>query len=313
MLPKPAALQTRPDVFQALDGAKLSFVALNGIQGTWQTAAPASGASRGLLLADDNVLLRELNLPHLSQQDIAAAVSIEAQVSSPFTPSDTHYGYSIHRKPSGLTLIEIAIINRNQLTQNQAKQQHHALFAKGQYGAIPLHRNKDITNTDGWYRSPITLSLGVLTTLMMLAWLISPTLLLRAESMLNEASLAKLSAYATPLLQKREELNALQQQIESIQAFDREHPNPLIALDQLSAQIPDGSWLTQYIQHKDQITLNGNSSNAIAVVSLLEKIPDLKEVRLGASINRDPRSGGETFQILARIQPSSSENIEAKP
>lgn len=313
MLPKPRALQARPATYLTKNNQKLSFITSPKSQGQWQAAIAIDDSARGLLLDDDSVLLRTLSLPSLSEKDLIAALSIDVQVNSPFKPSDTHYGYSIHRQPSGLTLIEIAIIHRNQLTQNQAKQQHHVLFAKGQYGAIPLHSNKDTTNTDDWYRSPLTLSLGALTTLMLLAWAISPTLLLRAESMLSESALAKLSAHAAPLLQKREELNALQQQIESLQAFDREHPNPLIVLDQLSTQIPDGSWLSQYAQRKDQLNLEGVSGNAIAIVSLLEKLPDLKEVRLGASINRDPRSGGETFQILARIQPSSTESLEAKP
>jgi len=311
MLPKPAALQTRPDVFQTLDGAKISFVALNSIQGTWQTAAPASGAPRGLLFADDNVLLRELKLPHLNERDIAAAVSIEAQVNSPFPPSETHYGYNIHRLPSGSLRIEIAIIHSRQLAPSAQPQR--ALFARGQHGAIPLQGSREHTPFSTWYRSPLTLSLCALLTLVIIVWAISPTLLLRAESMLNEAALAQLSARTTPLLQKREELSALQQQLENIHAFDNEHPNPLVILDQLTAQIPDGTWLTQFSLRKDQLTLDGVSDNAIAIVSQLEKLPDLKGVRLGSSINRDPRSGGETYQILARIQPGAATANGTKP
>lgn len=311
MLPKPAFLQMHPDVFETLDGEKLSFIAHPESSGTWQSASPADRTPQGLLLAGDNVLLRELSLPYLSEQDIAAAVSMDVQVNSPFTQSDTHFGYSTHRLQSGALRIEIAIIHRDQLTQTQKPQR--ALFARGQYGAIPMQNRLEHTNNRTWYRSSLTLGLAALLVLVLIAWVISPILLLRAESMLNETVLAKLNAHSAPLIQKREELATLQQQLENILTFDNEHPNPLPILDQLTVQIPDSSRLSQLSLRKDQLTLDGVSENAISILSLLEKLPDLKEIRLGTSINRDPRTGGETFQILARVQPPSPNLNESKP
>ena len=87
----------------------------------------------------------------------------------------------------------------------------------------------------------------------------------------------------------------------SVHAFATEHPDPLRLLEQLTQATPDGTWINQFILRKDQLTLDGSSDNAVAIVGLLAKIPELQDVRLGASVNRDPRNGRETFQILARI------------
>jgi len=308
MLPKPAALQSRPDIFQTTDGKNLSFSAT--ANGTWLNL-PHTNTTQGLLLADDDVLLRELNLPPISERDIAAAVAMDTHIASPFPAHDTHSGYLIQRLPNGQHHIEIALTRKSHLEQLQAQYPQHALFARGERGAIPL-QNGNHRQQSAWYRSPLTLSLSALLGLALIAWIISPTLLLRAESIAHETALAKLNSKAAPLQQKREELSVLQQQLESVRAFDNEHPAPQPILEQLSSQIPDSTWISQLNLRKDQLTLEGSSDNAIAIVSLLEKIPVLKEVRLGASINRDPRNGRETFQILARVQTNAPSTDPSK-
>jgi general secretion pathway protein L len=309
MLPKPAALQTRPAVFQTQDGNTLTFHVTADASDAWQRVTDTS-PPQGYLVADDDVLLRELNLPPLSERDIAAAVAMDVQFASPFPADDTHYGYNAHRQPNGSLRIEVALTRKSQLEQLQTRHPQQALFARGQRGAIPL-QNDSHSQQSAWYRSPLTLGLSALLGLVFIAWIISPTLRLRAESMAHETALHQLTGRAAPLLQKREEFSTLQQQLESAHAFDKEHPAPQPILEQLSSHIPDSTWISQLNLRKDQLTLEGSSDNAIAIVSLLEKIPALNEVRLGASVNRDPRSGRENFQILARIQASAPDPISA--
>ena len=303
LIPKATASQTRPPVLQTLEGTRLTFQTATDGTATWQ-ASDNKDIPQGALLDDDDVLLRTLNLPSLSARDIATTVAMDVHIASPFPPSDTHYGFSTHRNSNGTLCIEIAITRQSRLVQLQSRVPQTAFYARGQNGAIPLQSDTH-ANASAWYRSPLTLSLSVLLCLVLIAWIISPTLLLRAEAQAHEIALAKLNREATPLLEKREELSTLQQQLENAHAFDSEHPNPQIILEQLSGQIPDSTWISQLNLRKDQLTLEGSSDNAIAIVGLLEKIPTLKEVRLGASINRDPRNGRETFQILARIHPET--------
>lgn len=302
-LPKPTALQARPEVFQNVQGSFLAYRGQPGEQAAWQSVSRPNSL-RGLLIDDDLILLRELTLPSLGERDIAAAVAMDVQFASPFPADDTCYGFRSHRLPNGALRIEIALARQSQLEQIQITHAKLALFARGHYGAISLQGDAHSDARTG-LRSPLTLSLMILLILVLIAWIISPTLLLRAQAQVHEAALAQLNREAAPLLQKREELGALQQQLENAQKFSNEHPDPVQLLEQLSAQIPDNTWISQLSLRKDQLTLEGVSDNAIAIVSLLEKIPELKEVRLGASVNRDPRNGKETFQILARVQTSA--------
>jgi len=304
MLPKPAAMQAHADVFQTSQGEFLSYIAPPGQHAAWQRVS-RTDTLHGLLIDDDHLLLRELALPSLSERDLAAAVAMDVQIASPFPAADTRYGYRTQRLPNGHLRIEIAITHRSQLEPRQSAQHRLTLFARGQHGAISLQGGTQGSERTG-LRSPLTLGLLALLTLVLIAWIISPTLLLRAESMLNEAALAKLKREAAPLLQKREELDILRQHLDNARTFDREHPNPQGLLEQLSSQIPDNTWINQLSLNKGQLTFDGTSDNAIAVVSLLEKIPDLKEVHLGSSVNRDPRNGKETFQIVARVQAKES-------
>jgi general secretion pathway protein L len=313
-LPKPTALQARPAIFQTIQGTRLSFLPKTDTSSPWQTSS-GDAAPLGLLVDDGQVLLRELNLPPLGEHDIAAAVAMDVQFASPFPADDTQYGYAVQRSHNGQLHIEIAITRRSQLEQTRATHPKLALFACGQHAAIALQSGTH-SHQHPWYRSPLSLSLLVLLSLVLLTWIISPTLLLRAESMAHEAALHQLTSRAAPLLQKREELSTLQQQLENAHAFANERVDALRLLEQLSAAIPDNTWISQLSLRKDQLTIEGSSDNAIAIVSLLEKIPELKEVRLGASINRDPRNGRETFQILARVQanpPTPNPGSEPAP
>ncbi len=302
-LPKPAALQAKPAIFKTLDGRFVSVpdkIASAQGQTQWQEVKHPVFVS-GQLINDDDVLLRQLHLPPLSERDIAAAVAMDVHTASPFNASETLYGYSTLRQPNGQIHIEIAITRRSQVERLQSTHPTLALFARGSSRAIPLHDNTPHPQS-AWYRSPLTLGLLALLLALVFAWIISPLVLLRAEAIAHESALSKLNTHAAPLMNKREELNTLQQHLENAFTFDQQHPDPLNLLEQLSRELPDNTWITQLNLHKDQLTLEGSSDNAVAIVSLLEKITELQEVRLGASINRDPRNGRENFQILARIQ-----------
>jgi len=310
-LPKPTALQAHSDVFQTPQGDFQSDSATPGKPATWQSISRSS-TLRGVFIDDDQILLRELMLPSLSDRDIAAAVAMDVQIASPFPAHDTRSGHSTHRQPNGALCVEIAITHQSQLEQLLAIHPNLAAFARGRYGAIPLQGDTHSSRSTN-LRSPFTLSLLALLALSLIAWIISPTLLLRAESIFNETALAKLNQEATPLLQKREELSLLQQQLESVRTFDNEHPDPVLLLEQLSYAIPDGTWLRLLRLSKNQITLDGSSDNAVAVIGQLEKVPELREVRLGTSVNRDPRTNKEIFQILARTQYSNPSTSRVSP
>lgn len=299
-LPKPDSLQDRPEVFQTERGGFLTCIVKPGESAAWQNAS-RQDALRGLLIDDEKTLFRELTLPSLNERDIAAAVALEVRIASPYPADDTRYGYRAHRQPNGSLRLEIAITRQSQLEQVHIASPQAPLFARGSHGAISLQGDTQTSRRTG-IRSPLTLNLLALLTLVLIAWIISPTLLLRTQAQAHELALAKLSREAAPLLQKREELGILQQHLENAHTFDSEHPDPQLLLEQLSSQIPDNTWINQLSLNKGLLTFDGTSENAIAVVSLLEKIPELKEVRLGSSVNRDPRSGKETFQVIARAQ-----------
>ncbi|HES75584.1 MAG TPA: hypothetical protein ENO09_01100 [bacterium] len=140
-LPKPAALQAKPAIFKTLDGRFVAAPDKNASkQVQWQEVKHPKVVS-GLLINDDEVLLRQLHLPPLGERDIAAAIAMDVHTASPFSVGETHYGYSTLRQPNGQMHIEIAIAQRSQIERFQLTYPTLALFARGQFGAIPLHGN----------------------------------------------------------------------------------------------------------------------------------------------------------------------------
>ena len=75
-LPKPSALQAKPAIFKTLDGRFVAAPDKNASrqgQAQWQDIKHPAYVS-GLLVNDDDILLRQLLLPPLGERDIAAAV-----------------------------------------------------------------------------------------------------------------------------------------------------------------------------------------------------------------------------------------------
>lgn len=294
-LPKPAVLQTPPRLFRGEDGSVFAFR-----QNHWAKLSSTSQvfATEGQLINDRFVLFRTLHLPPLSRDEIASAVTMELRVATPFPLADTLHGYGISHTKDGNILIELAICRREHIERVVAE---GPVFARGEHGPILIAPRHLAGVGNFWYRDRLTLSLLAALLLLVIAMLLSPLLLLRAETRGHEIALQRLSAATAPLVAQREELALLQRHLENAEHFAEQHPDMLFLLEQLSQRIPDQGWVEKLAVKKNELSLNGQADNTIAIISAIQTIPGLREVRLGSRVARDPRSGKETFQIDASI------------
>lgn len=296
-LPKPAALTSKPDIFLAPSGHVLSYAG-----GQWTQATPPHAAARGRLLAEDDVLLRRIRLPVLKAEELQQAIELEARSSSPFPWASTLYGYSLAHAPDGLLDIEIALTRRRTDLEGSLP-----LYAQGATGPIPMG-HAPTQPLSPWYRDGWTLILLGALALVALVGILTPTLLMRADVRTGNEVLAHLHAVTAPLQAQRDELLRLQQDLEQIQAYARNHPIPLALLDDITRAMPDGSWLIRMELKHGHLTLDGYADDSGVIVSALERIPSLKDVRLGAGVTRNPGNGKEIFRIEASLAEQGAQS-----
>ncbi|MEW6446137.1 MAG: PilN domain-containing protein [Pseudomonadota bacterium] len=291
-LPKPSALKPRPRIFQHSDGLLRAYA-----EGRWAAVAPASGPIVGRLLNPDDVLLRQIRLPALEPAELRNAIELEARGASPFPWADTLHGYNVRHAPDGLLDIEIALSRR--ATEDTVD--YPLLHAMGSLGPIAMGDTTNSQAPETWYRDRITLALLGLLLLLALLAALTPTLLMRAEVRAGNVALERIAAATAPLVAQRDELTRIQQSLEQIQAYAQIHPIPLQLIEHITQAMPDGNWLTQMGLKSGQLTLDGYANDSGAIVAALEKIPGLRDVRLGSGVTRDPRNGKEIFRIEAQL------------
>jgi general secretion pathway protein L len=147
----------------------------------------------------------------------------------------------------------------------------------------------------------------------------------RALGALAAALLA--AVVAVPIAQKARTVNRLEGQIAAVrgdalkaqalrdeiaQQVGRERallvrrlrrPPAIDVLRELSALLPEGTWLSQLEFSGSRVKLRGESANASELVTLIENSAMFRNVAFEGSVTRDPSSTGERFAISAAAEP----------
>ncbi len=148
-----------------------------------------------------------------------------------------------------------------------------------------------------------------------------PTILLSAAILLlgaglglrefvqERALLGKLDLEIAALKPQLEEVNrlaeqgrALESQIALLEGAIAQRDPALEILKELTAALPDHSFLQTVTFKGDEVNMIGLSASATQLLPLLEKSPHLRDVEFTQRIIRDPQSGKERFYIRAKVE-----------
>jgi general secretion pathway protein L len=120
-----------------------------------------------------------------------------------------------------------------------------------------------------------------------------------------EARLAELQSQIAErraaLLNRRD--SAAEQAIQALQARKRTAPSAVMTLESLAKTLPDDTHLTELRIEDGKVQIVGLSGDAPALIRLIEQSRRFARATFFAATVRNP-SGGETFHIEARLEPS---------
>ena len=74
-----------------------------------------------------------------------------------------------------------------------------------------------------------------------------------------------------------------------------------ILMEKVSRTLPDHAWLVSLQAADGRLTLEGRSSEATSLVTLLNNVPGVSDVRFDAPVTRDPATGADRFRLGAAI------------
>lgn len=265
------------------DGQTLAF-----LRGRWQ---PATAPATGLLIPPAQTLLRRITLPPLVAAQRLTALHSEVLHASPFDPADTRWGHHGVTLADGRIEYELAIVHA------RALEPAGAIYAQGAHGPIPLRTLPK--QQAAWLTWGLLALLGVL----LLAALASPLVYRHQQTLAHTLASTELVKRTAELQQQREKLQNQHQQYQALLGQVDAHAEPLAVLEQLSTVVPDHTYFVQLRLQERQVSVEGQTPNALELLNLLQGTPGLAGVQLAGAVQRHPQTGKDIFQLQMRVQP----------
>lgn len=263
-----------------------------------------------LLLPRERLLVCTLTLPAAATENLRQVLGYEMDRHTPFSAERVYFDYRISAARADQIDVELYVATRDTVDRalELARQldlhpQAIGIAGTAQPGAAALNLLPAGLRPPRYSRRQrLDAALGALIALLLAAIAAIPFWQQARAIALLEAELGQAQAAAAAAFGVRDRRDALLASLERIRAHRQALPSTLQSLDELSARLPDNTWLQRVEIKGGTIHLQGESAAAAALIQLLDNSPLLDDVSFRSPVTQDPRSGQEHFQISARLR-----------
>ena len=266
------------------------------------------------VLLPENILLRRtLNLPQLQVAELHAALVLEIQASSPFPQDDLVWSHEV--RPQGGNGLQAHVVLTSRKLINQ-----HVIMLGAQFASqapeiwVPSAIGPGFAVLPGfgearrqrqgtaWRWASALLALVVLALLVALA--VTPTVQLYLRSVQAAQAMAALQKKAGPVLEQRESLVRATEQLDGLAKLAGKPIPPLQALNLLTETLPDDTSLLGLQVQGLKVSITGQTANASALMKLLGSTPGLRDVKAPTPATKPLGAPKESFTIEFTIDPA---------
>lgn len=113
-----------------------------------------------------------------------------------------------------------------------------------------------------------------------------------------------IAAVQAPAARSQRELDKdkrIRQQLGLLLQFQQQGQRPLGLLANVTGKLPSDAWLNFFTYRGGELEIDGTAKSAAGVLSSLQSLPDVEDVRFGGALTRDD-SGLEHFRIQMRVR-----------
>ena len=254
----------------------------------------------GLRLPAGSVLTREVDLPLAAGRQLQSVMRFEMDRLTPFGADELYWevsGVTTDRARSRLRL-QLAFVLRapvDQLREILAQRQIFPSFIEAPGRRIALAAAAP-------QRRLLTAALPALCALLALLCLVSP--FLRQQMAMDAVSqvIAQRQPAAAVALALRRQLSDAAFGRAAIAAAQRQG-DALQVLANLTDALPDGTWLDDMALKSGMLNLDGQSTDAAALIGLLSAAPGLHNPSFTAPVTRTANGKDDQFSLQATVGP----------
>ncbi len=268
----------------------------------------AKAAQIILLLPEQHALRKVVSLPLATEGKLDNVLRFEMDRYTPFNGEQVYFGYRQlrHGRSRERVEVDMIVVQReyldpllNALIQVQLPPSIVSLRASSDAASNLINLlsgKRGLASGSGWKgrRLSSALVLGAI------------LLLLIGPFYQQQRHLQRLQGEVQQLKVRAEQARGLGGTVESLQS-NRDFllsqqamaAQTLLLLDELTALLPDTTWLNRFEDNGSSLRLDGESGEASALISLLEGSALLKNVRFASPVTTSPGTSRERFSLVA--------------
>jgi general secretion pathway protein L len=265
-----------------------------------------------LCLPADKALTRTLTLPLAAEENLREVLSFEMDRQTPFTADQVYYDFSVLARSAaeGTLTVDLVLTTRRTLDDLLVRLGNRGLFPDlvtvehreaGSFASVnllPVDRRQRKSVTP-WL---VNFALGTLAVLLLVSAAALPLLDKKQQIEALEPSLKTASAKAEEARQLRKEVERLTANSRFLTDKKQSSLTVLEIMDELTRILPDDTWITRLDIKGSELQIQGQSSSAAAVIPLIESSSILQNPSFRSPVTQVPRSDDELFHLSAEIR-----------
>lgn len=272
---------------------------------------PASSAGpadlHALVLPPELVLGRQLQLPHLADAEVEAALYLELQAESPFPVADLDWGWRLDRVDEAGLTVTLAFAAREHVDRHI--EAHRAglpedceIWADVE-GPVPLlGRGEARRLARVRARRRRILLLVALNVALLAVLTAAPYWQLRQRTIDAQRQLQQLEQASGGYLDARAALVAADVQRAAVDAWLANQADMPALLHQLTELLPDSAYLNRFDAEGRRVRITGSAADGAGLMDLLRAEPRFEGLRALSPIVRG-REGLDTFYLEFELRP----------
>ncbi|WP_041523944.1 PilN domain-containing protein [Gilvimarinus agarilyticus] len=254
-------------------------------------------AANAILLPEDTVLSKSLNVPRMAGVAPSQVVANEVVAASPFGSDDTAYGWRVLDSDAAKLVVGVAIASKSSVMSyvHQSRPsaaakaieiwamvggQHIVLSGFGEYERNTRYRRR-------LQKAAVLVSCALLLLVMALA---VPVAYKYYDLAATQAAYNNIQQQAKDIVQLRTGLATANQYIDELNSTEMSVSKPMFVLNLLSDKLPDDAWLTSFEQEGGSVTIDGVADNGAALMQEISQYPSIQNVRAVSGIRKVGKS-----------------------
>jgi len=275
--------------------------------------AQAVHECNAVLLPEELMLARHVQLPATADAYLDTALALEASASSPFAPNDTAWGWRVSSSTEKQLDIVLVIVSVSSVMAYLARQydlhdpHSQEVWVKIDDMLVVVRGFGEKARDDKYRRRLVRCGLGLGACALLLLLIFSLAAgSKRAELMQLEESAAAVQKEAAAASRMRSSLALANETVDAVNGIIASYPNPHLEIARLTALLGDEASISQFSMNGNEIRLRGQAVDAASVMQILNEDPAYAEVTAPQAIVKMGDTGFEQFSLNIALRKDSA-------